>query len=76
MQNHIPEGVILVDQTWDATRKGQYWQLSSDCMIVGKDNRGGGGNVSGTYEMTAEKQPEGCPGFYFEAELMPGAVVD
>lgn len=45
-------------------------------MIVGKDNRGGSGNVTGTYEMTAEKQPEGCPGFYFEVELMPGAQID
>lgn len=45
-------------------------------MIAGKDNSGGVGNVFGTYEMTAEKQPEGCAGFYFEIETMPGAVVD
>ena len=45
-------------------------------MTVGKDNRGGDGNVHGTYEMKLENQPEGCPGFYFEVELMPGAVVD
>ena len=45
-------------------------------MIVGKDNSGNCGNVYGTYEMTAEKQPEGCPGYYFEVEIMPGARVD
>ena len=66
----------MVNQTWDAIRKGKCWQVSSDCMIAGKDNSGGVGNIFGTYEMTAEKQPVGCPGFYFEVELMPGAVVD
>ena len=26
--------------------------------------------------MKLENQPEDCPGFYFEVELMPGANVD
>ena len=47
--------------------------ISSDLMIAGKDNSTDTGNIYGTYEMKAENQPEGCPGFYFEAELMPGA---
>ena len=45
-------------------------------MIVGKDSSSNGGNVYGTYEMKIENQPEGCPGFYFEVEIMPGAVFD